>query len=801
MREVRMAARWATRNPILVVVMAATLGLGIGVNATVFEMIEGLLLRSLPYRQSTELVLINRVPLHPFFMSVAAFDDWKRSSRFLADAALYVEGEANLFGGSEPVHIHVTNVSANLLSVLGITPLQGRLFREEEQGPGQDRVVLLSQKLWHDRFASDTRILGTNIIMNGKKYEVIGVLPGQFDFPAGTDVWVPSAHDPGELRSFGSVGRLILGRLRRGVTIAQANAAQSAWMQGAAGTWMSVPPKDSLYWKQPFVRRLQDQLVGTMRAPVLVIWAAASLVLLIGCINAAYLLLASYAARRNEFGLRRALGMSTSQLVRQLVLEQIVTGLAAGLVGTLLAHLFTAYLKTSLPTTWPRTAQVTFGLPTFLFTTSLSILVGVIVAVQPCWGLARESNSLAAGLVAGRSVGETRRGRRSLWFLSVTQTALVTVALVGSGLFIRTLINLQQVDLGFHAQNLLCLSVSRPETTLGRGPEGAREYYSEAARALTDIPGVEGVSGVDFLPVRSTSSLIVDIRAIGAPSTWAPIEATPSIVMPGYFHTVGIPLMYGRDFDRNLDPKAETTTIVSKSLAGALWGKSAAVGQFVTIDGERPARVIGVVGDIRFFGPRSMTMPAIYLSFGQQLPRSFTFVIRTVSDPMSASLPAQLALRNVSSVQPIDEVSTMEQYITRNLQIPRSLTILLNVLAAVGLSLAIIGTYGSVWFSLRRSRRTLAVHLAVGGTPRALMTRSVVSSMVTVIVGLIAGALFAVAGWRLIESQLYGVRSTDAVVFAATLSIVLAVALASALLASRRILSLDPAIILREEER
>lgn len=661
--------------------------------------------------------------------------------------------------------------------------------------------MLLSRRLWQDQFASDPRILGTNIMMNGRNYEVIGVLPRRFDFPAGTDVWVPSAHDPVELRSFGSVGRFVLGRLRRGVTMAQANAAQSAWMQNAAATAVSTPPKDSVYWQQPFVRRLHDQLVGAMRAPILIIWFSALLVLFIGCVNATYLMLASYAGRRNEFGLRRALGMSNGQLVRQLLLEQVVTGLTAGLVGMLLANLFTAYLKMLLPATWSQTAQVTFGLPTFLFTTSLSFMVGVIVAIQPCWEMARETNSLAAGLVAGRSVGETRTRRRSLWLLSVAQTALVTVSLVGSGLFIRALINLQRVDTGYRAQNLLCLSVSRPEATLGGGPEGAREYYSEAVKALADIPGVERVSGIDFLPVRSTTAQIIDVRAIGVVSTQDTVEASPSIVMPGYFRTIGIPLLDGRDFDWNSDPKGETIAIVSKSLAAALWGASRALGQFVTIDGERPARVIGVVGDIRFFGPGSPTEPAIYLLFGQQIPRSFTFVIRAVADPMSVALPAQTALKNVSSVQPIDDVSTMEQYISRNLQIPRSLAILLNVLAVVGLALAITGTYGSVWFSIRRSRKTLAVHLAIGGTPRTLMRRSVVSSLATVVVGLIAGELLALTGWRLIESQLYGVRSTDAVVFAATASLVLAVALATALLASRRILNLDPAIILREEER
>ncbi len=800
LHEVRMAVSWAARHRILVAVVSVTLGLGIGVNATIFAMIHALLLRSLPYRGASEVVLINRLPLGPFLASSAAFHDWKENASFLQDAALFAEGEANLFGSSDPVHIRVANVSASLFTILGTTPARGRLFHAEEERPGQDRVVILSHNVWQRHFGADMRVLGSQVRMNGKEYEVIGVLPSNFDFPERTDAWLPSAHDPVELRSFGSVARFVISRLRKGVSVAQANDAVVEWMESPASGIGSLPPKHLPYWRLPFVRSLRDQLVGTLRTPILMIWGAALVVLFIGCINAAHLLLASFATRRHDFGVRRALGMSTAQLVRQLLLEQLVLGFAAGFVGLLLARWLTSYLQVLLPATWPQSASVNFDAQVFVFTLALSLFVGLLIAIQPCWQMSKDTNSLAAGFTAGRRVGESRSHRKSHWILNVTQTALVTVLLITAGLFIKTLVNLQQVDWGYDAQKLLCLSVSRPETTLGSGPEGARQYYSQVAQALAQVPGVERVTGVDFLPIRSTTVQITEVRAIGGRSVQDVVEASPRIVMPGYFQTLGIQLLDGRDFDQTSYANSESLAVVSKGLAMALWGTQHAAGKYVTLDSGSPLRVVGVVGDIRFFGPRSSPTPEIYQVYSQRIPRSFSFVVRASLDPMRIALDARNALKNVSQVQPIDEVATMEQYVDRSMQIPRSLATLLNVLAAVGLALAVIGTYGLVWFTIRRSWRTLAVCLAIGATPRTLMARSVVNSMKMIIVGSAIGVVLAIGGGRLIESQLYGLKATDPAVFVMAIGTLLSIAAVTAVLASHRITRIDPAAILRESD-
>lgn len=796
-----MSIRRAGHDPILTAVLATTFGLGIGVNTAVFAMIHGLLLRGLPYHAPSELVLINRMPLRAFFASYRAFDEWKRGATFLSDAALFVEGEANLFGGSEPVHVHVANVSTNLLSLLGSSPIIGRNFRKEEQRPGQDRVVLLSHEIWERQFGSDSRITGRNIRLNGTNYEVIGVLPRAFSFPEGTDVWVPSAHDPIELRSFGSVGRFVLGRLRQGMSVAKANTVHSLWMQsGAAGE--KLPPKESPYWHQLFVRSLQDQLVSTLRTPLLMIWAAALLVLFIGCVNAAHLVLAGVTARHQEFGLRCALGMSLKELMRQLLLEQLVIGLIGGILGLLLARSLTAYLTVLLPVAWPHTADVKLDGGVFLFTVGLSLIVGLLTAIQPCWQMRREANSLLSGLMAGRRVGESRTNQKSRRLLCVCQTAFVMMLLIGAGLFIRTLLNLQQVDWGYKPQKLLCLSVSRPEAAIDRGQEEARRYYSQAQQALADISGVESVSGVDYLPMRSQSVQIVGVNAVGGSAALdIGVDASPRVAMAGYFRTMGIPVLDGRDFERSDNPEGELVTILSKSLATKLWPSSRAVGQYVTMENSKPLRVLGVVADTRFFGPRSTPELELYQLYGQRVPRFFSFVVRTEDHPAYIHLKAQAALKKVSAVQPIDEISTMEEYVARSMQVPRSLAVLFNVLASLGLALALIGIYGIAWLFIRQSWRTLGIRLALGANPRVLIWRAVADCLGMIIPGMIVGAFLAVATGRLIESQLYEVRSADPLVFGVAASALLSMGAACSLLAARRILRIDPAAILREGEK
>jgi len=455
-----------------------------------------------------------------------------------------------------------------------------------------------------------------------------------------------------------------------------------------------------------------------------------------------------------------------------------------------------------LPASWPEAAVVVVDWHVFLFTIGLAFVVGIVVIIQPCWQLSREAESRTSGLLGGRRSTASQSQMNWRWSLNVLQIALVTMLLSGSGLFIRTLMNLWKVDSGYGRDRLLCLSVSRPDVTLGQGLEGARQYYASALEALRHIRGVESVSGVDYLPVRSTSEQISDVTSPDSPTGRAAIEASPRIVAPGYFRTMRIGVIAGGDFDRlSYRGTDENNAIVSRTLAASLWGNpTKAVGHLVIVDHAQPLRVIGVVGDTRFFGPRSEPEPEIYRVLGGEIPRAFTFVVRTYSDPMSIALAAQAELRRISAVQPIDDVATMEQYLGRSLQTPRSLTILLNLLAVLGLTVAIIGTYGLVWYSIRRSWKTFAIHLAIGGDPYRLMMRSVGKTILMMAAGVTLGLVLAMMAGRLVESQLFGVRSSDPLVFVISAVTLLSLAVATAILASRQILTIDPAAILREAE-
>ncbi|HEX6534881.1 MAG TPA: ABC transporter permease [Gemmatimonadaceae bacterium] len=792
-RDIRFAARVLRRSPGFTAVAMITLALGIGATTAVFTVVNGVLLRALPFPHSARLVALFEHDGTKDRMAVSFpnFTDWRAESRAFAGMAAYGAGEATVLGASEPVRASVTAASADFFRVLRVAPLRGRTFLPEESRPGGVPVAVVSEAFWR-RYLGATPTLGdVHLELWNTSFTVVGVMPSSFDFPEHSAIWIPL--EPLEQGS----GRTahndqVIARLAPGVTIERARAEMNAI---AARLHERHHGDDDA--TAATVVGLRDEMVGPVRRQLALVFGAVLFVLLVACVNLTSANLARGAARAREMALRTALGAGRGRLVRQLVAENLLLALAGGGAGIALAVWLVRMLLALAPATLPRAGGVSVSATVLLFAVGVSVVTGLCIALLPALQV---SATDLRGAIADGERG-TSAGRRPVrGALIAVEVGMALVLLVGAGLLIRSFRALLAQDPGFDPRGVLTAELSLPSTRAGSQASIAA-YYDQALASVASVPGVEHAALINAVPLGPSG--LDGAFAIGD----RPGEkgyADYRVVSEDYFATMRIPIITGRGFLPSDDSSATNVTLVNQTLARRLWPGESPIGKRIRPFGmdKHAAKwltVVGVVGDVRQRGLDTPPRPEHYVFYRQRPERASdaTIVIRTSVPPGSVAGAVRERLRAIDPDVPV-VLATMDDVVARSLADRRFVMLVLTGFGALALVLAAVGIYGVLSHSVASRTREIGIRAALGADGRRVLALVMRDAMLPVLAGLAAGVGGAALLTRLTRALLYDVSPMDAPTIGAAITLIALVAVAAALVPARRAMRVDPVVALRE---
>lgn len=803
-QDVRQALRLTTRRPGFSAVVVLTLAIGIGATTAVFSVVNAVLLRSLPYPEPERLVLLRGVPVPGGDRSKVStsssypdFRDIRATATAFSSLSALRTRLATLTAPDVPAEqLPITEVTADFFRTMGVAPARGRGFVADDARPGATPVAVLSDALWRGRFGGDPGIIGRTVAIDDVSYTVVGVAPPGFDFPRDTPLW--RAFQPDSSAEHRGMHMLtVVGRLAPGVS---PRAAEAQVRTIAAALRARYPVDD--YARSARLEPLRDVIVGPVRTALLVLFGAVSLVLLICCANVANLFLARTAARQREIALRSALGASGGALLRQFVVESLVLAVAGGALGLLVAHGAVRALVAAAPRQIPRAAEIGVDGSTLAFAIGVSLLVGLVFGVAPVAWLARAPSRPALDDGARGTVGGGR-GRRARPLLVVVEVALATVLVVGAGLLAASFRQLERVDPGFDPHHLLAVTLNLPARSYDSHAKVV-DYYRQAAERVEAIPGVERAAiGYDHpLEPGWTSSFTIAGRA--APPAGQEPEARVRPVSPGYFRTVGVPLLAGRDISPQDVVGSPGVVVVNEAFARLHFPGQNPIGAHLLRQPWWPGmpsdfEIVGVVADERFLGPTTPPDPATYFALAQFEFGQAYLMVRTAGDP-SASIPAiRRALRAIDPRIPLDQIRPMDDVLSSLVAAPRFNGALLGLFAVIALLLAALGIYGVLSHAVTLRSGEMGVRMALGATRARIVLLVVRQGMTLAATGLAIGLAGALIASRALRGLLFQVSPTDPPIFA-TVAVVLAIsALVAAWLPAHRASRVDPAVALRSD--
>jgi putative ABC transport system permease protein len=819
LQDVRYAARTCAGSPGFAIVSILSLAIGIGANTAIFSVASALLLRPLPYKNAERLVILwNTSPglgITEDWFSTAQYFDIVRGTQSFESVAIAIGANANLTGDGEPERIGTIRVSANLLPMLGVTPLAGELFDERDDRPGRTGKALLGYGTWVRRYAADPAAVGRSLTINGQPYEIAGVLPAAFSLPrevmptlgvvadAEVVLPLPLADDAATVRNREDYN--IIATLAPGVTIAQARAELDALTARLRREHPDFyPPNGGLTFR---VLPLQEQAVGRVRLALLVLSAAVGFVLLIACANVANLLLSRGLARQREVAIRAALGASRVRIIRQLLTESVLLALAGGAAGLLFAFACLEGIRALGSASVPRIGEIAIDARVLLFTAAVSVLSGVVFGLAPAARLARRDlhDSLKD---AGRGAGAGAvwgRGQSLRRLLVIAELSLSVMLLVGAGLLIRSFTALQGIAPGFEARNVLTLEL----TMTGRkynDADAVLQAYKRLWERLGALPGVSAAGGVTALPLSQMMAWgPITVEGRTAPEGEKFLNADIRVVGGDYFRAMNIPLREGRLFD-DLDTRASLrVVVVDEQMARQLWPGESAIGKRIRTGGfdatpDTPwMTVVGVVGRVKQDALDAEPRMAYYRYHGQSPSRSMHVVLRSVTEPAGLSGAVTREIRAIDPDLPIYRVRTMASRVDDSLAERRFAMLLLTLFALLALGLAAIGIYGVMAYLVSQGTRELGIRLALGAAPRDLLLLVVRQGMLVAAVGVVIGLAGAFTLTRFMRGLLFAVHTADPATFAAIGGVLGAVALMATYLPARRAARIDPVVSLRAE--
>ena len=797
--------RTLRKSPGFAAVAVLTLALGIGANTAIFSVVNTVLLRPFPYLDADRLVVILHHGDDP--VAPANYLDWRRQNHVFERMGAADWWTPNLTGVDRPEQIHALRLSSDILPLLGIQPVLGRVFIPEEEERGREHEVILSYRLWQRRFAGDSGVIGRTIILDGETFVVIGVMPRSFKFApfwaTKAELWAPLALGDRAASREGSSLRLFA-RLKPGVTLNQAQAE----MATITAQLERVFPGTN---REVVVRSLKEKVVGDVRPGLWVLLGAVGFVLLIACANIAHMLLARAAARQKEIAIRTALGAGRARVIRQFLAESALLAVLGGSAGLLLAVWGIRVLLAFSPEDIPRLDGIALDSRALAFTALVTLATGLAFGIVPAM---RASALNASDVLKENGRGSTagiRHGRlRSL--LVISEFALALVLLAGAGLMVRSFVALQAVDPGFDPRNLMTMVISVAGTQEGE-PRRRAEFYQQIIRQVRTLPHVQSAGAINHLPLAGDLwgwPFWVEGRPIPGPGD-AP-GAVYRVILPGYFRTMGIPILRGRDINDGDNLNAPAVVIINQRLAQRFWPGEDPVGKRITLDDPRKKTdwlvVVGVAGDSKQGDWTIAPTSEVFLPFlqnrryleGPALWNAYlTLVVRSSGDPAPLAAAVEGEVRRLDKNVTISEIQTMGQVVADSTGRQRFFLFLLSTFAATALILAGVGIYGVISYSVQRRVHEIGIRLALGAGKDAVIRMVVGGSLLLALAGTGAGLAAALALTPLMSTLLYGVQAADPATFVSVSLILIGIALGAGYFPARRATRVDAVTALRQE--
>lgn len=806
-QDMKYGARMLVKAPGFTVVAVLTLALGIGANTAIFSIVNGVLLKPLPYPEPQKLVTVwgrftgIGLPDDRNYISAPEFRDIQDLNHSFSEAAAMTDASFNIAGAS-PERIEGAAVSPGLFPMLGIQPAVGRVFTPEEAQPGRDQELLLGYGLWARRFGSEPNVIGRALSVNGHSMTIVGVLPKGFDFPLKAEMWQPLAFGPQDLTpdNRGNHGYLVLARVKSSLTMEQARSD----MEAASRTMMAQNPTYP-YAKFHFtflMVPLLEQTVGDVQAALWVLVGAVGFVLLIACVNIASLMLGRASAREREMAIRTALGARRSRIVRQLLTESLLLAGLGGLAGLILAPFALNEIVRVGNVALPRMANVKIDGGVLLFTVGVSFLTGIIFGLFPAWQSARgtpyaELKEGGRGSTEGGSSGRVRQA------LVVCETALSVVLLVGAGLLMHSFLRVLGVDPGFHAERVLTMRVSLPDETYSK-PEQVRAFYREIMRRIDQLPGVQTAGATAALPLSGmggSGTTTIDTQAVSTDQRTPEADWRP--VTPDYFKAMGIQVLRGRGFTENDSETGAPVAVVDDTLARNFFPGQDAVGKRLHLGGmgsKRPwMTIVGVVSHVHYRALEAPSRVQVYWPEAQRPYNTMSLAIRTSVDPLSLATAVRQQILAVDPNQPVYQIRDMEQLRSDWLSQRFLALLLVGLFAALAVVLAAVGIYGVMSYAVTRRTHEMGIRMALGAQPRDVMNMILSQGTALMGIGLGAGIVAALGLTRLMSALLYGVTATDPLAYLGGALLLALVALAACWIPARRATRVDPLVALRYE--
>jgi putative ABC transport system permease protein len=804
------AVRHLWKNPGYALVTVLTLALGIGANTAIFSVVNGVVLRPLPYPDPERLVFITSqfpaLGFEQFWVSAPEFIEFRERNQSFDDVGAYRSGAVNLGTQDQPRRVVSAVITSELMPVLGVAPLRGRQFSRADTLPGAEDVAALSSEIWRTAFGGDESVLGRVIPIDGVPTRVVGIMPPGYDVhDQRIQVWLPLTLDPASPGNRGGHFLYLVGRLKRGTTLPQARADVETMLQ----KWRTLNP--GVHAPEPKQHRirldtLQDDLIGGIKTALWVLQGAVGFVLLIACANLANLLLARAESRQREFAIRSALGAGWWRLLRQFLTEGVVLSLMGGALGAVVGIATLRAVLAANPDSIPRSGEIALDPVVLLFTVVISIATGLLFGMAPLLHLRQRVVVMSLKEAGQRTTAGSARARvRS--GLVVAEVALAVVLVIGAGLLIRSFWNLMSVQAGFNRNQLVTFGVVLPGASY-RTAQSSVDFFTRLTRELSAESGVQSVAAMSGLPpLRLVDANDTDFEGYTAPPE-GPFENVDyyQTVTVDYLKTMGIPVLEGRDFSA-ADVTGAPVLLVNETLAKMFYKNQSPIGKRVRPGGpQRPwFTIVGVVRDVKQGGVNAKTGSELYFlseqgpSAMQSARRNMNVVIRTALPPESLAPQIRRIVQAMDPTLPIVNLRSMTDVFDESLSRPRFLAQLLGVFAGLALLLAAIGTYGILSYSVTERRREIGIHMALGATRGNVLGMVLGQGMRLTVAGLVAGLAAAFVLTRLLQSQLFNVKPSDPMTIASVAAVIAAVALAACYIPASRATRVDPMVVLRDQ--
>ena len=798
--ELRLATRVFRRAPSFALAVVAVLALGIGANTAIFSLVNAVLLRPLPYHEPDRLMRLFHIPpqttfpgMATFSLSPANFLDWRRDSRSFEAMAAYGFRQFTITGGEKPEAVRAIRTGPDFFSVVGTPPALGRTFAADEFEPARARVVILSDGFWRRRFGASPAAIGQSLTLDGARYTIVGVMPARFSGngwgATSQPLWVPLDWSDKDRAVRENHNYNAIARLAPGVTIPQAKAE----LQVISKRLEQLYPADNAGWGGTVIP-LHELIVGDVRASLWLLLGAVALVLLIACANVGNLILARAMGRRKEIAIRAALGAGRGRVFQHLLAESLVLALAGGAAGLLLAHTALRAGASLLADQIPRAEDASIDTTVLLFALAASLLTGLLAGGVPALRAGR--TDLNETLKEGGRSDVSGAGLFTRRALIVAEVALSLMLLMGAGVMLRSLHALRTVETGIDADHVLKMEVNLPDARYGT-PQQRRAFYDQLLERVRALPGVLSAGLTDTLPVTgggSVQPLVVEGRPELKPSE-QPTVAVRGI-SAGYFTTLGIPILRGRD----VVPSDRDAMLVSASAAKLLWGDANPVGTRVTLplmSRTTAVEVVGLTGDVKE-ALAEKAPPTVYyyqreLSYGY-----FSLAIRTATDPETMGRSAAGAVHAIDPQLPVQGIRSMHDVIDETLAAERFRALLLELFAAAALTLASVGIYSVLSYLVRGRRREIGIRTALGAATGDVLRLVVVEGLKPALLGIAVGAAGALAAARALDTLVFGVKAYDPLTLGVVATALVAVSIAASLVPAWRAARLDPVTVLRD---